>query len=99
MSRSSTLGFLFGSAAGLAAGLLLAPEEGQKLRRRVVYQLERLGDRATRLSELMQRSDADVDATARGTGQAVVRNAREEAARIRAEIDALIGEVRSVDSA
>ncbi len=99
MSRSSTLGFLFGSAAGLAAGLLLAPEEGQKLRRRVVYQLERLGERAARLSDLMQRSDTDVDTTARGTGQAVVRNAREEAARIRAEIDALIGEVRSVDSA
>jgi gas vesicle protein len=98
MYRSSALGFLLGSVAGATLGLLLAPEEGRKLRRRVVYQLERLGERAARLSDLVQRGEHPSTA-ARGTGQAVVRSAQEEAARIRAEIDALIGEVRSVDAA
>lgn len=98
MYRSSALGFLIGSVAGATLGLLLAPEEGRKLRRRVIYQLERLGERAARLSDIVQRSQYPSTA-ARGTGHAVVRSAQEEADRIRAEIDALIGEVRSVDPA
>jgi gas vesicle protein len=98
MSRSSALGFLAGGLAGVVAGMLLAPEEGQKLRRRVVYQLERLADRAATLTDLIQRTNDDSGASARGTGQAVIRTAQEEAARIRAEIDALIGEVRSIDT-
>ncbi len=91
--RAGTFGVLLGGAAGFAAGLLVAPEEGRKIRRRLIYQLERAAEHLGVLVEQVARQPRGTGG-ARSTGAAVVENAQEEAARIRAEIDALIGEVR-----
>ena len=82
-----------GGVAGFAVGLLMAPEEGQKLRRRVAYRLEHLAGQLGAFVENL--SAADTDSEARRTGDQLVEDAREQAQRIRDDIDALLGEVRS----
>lgn len=91
--RAGAWGTLVGGAAGFALGLLVAPEEGQKVRRRVVYQLENL----TRLvsSYVDQALRAEEESEARRTGDALVADAQEKAEKIRRDIDALLGEIRS----
>ena len=94
--RTGMWGLLVGGAMGFSLGLLLAPEEGRKMRLRLVYQLERL---ALRTSDLAERLLApSEESEARRTGDALVQDARAEAKRIREEIDALLDEIRHQDS-
>jgi gas vesicle protein len=51
-SGSGFVGFLVGGALGLAVGLLIAPEQGEKLRRKVAYRVKHL---AHDLEELVER--------------------------------------------
>ena len=91
--RAGAWGMIAGGLAGFAVGLLLAPEEGQKLRRRVAYQLEHLADQLGAFIDHL--SNPDGSSEARRTGDQLVEDAREKAQRIRDDIDALLGEVRS----
>ena len=90
--RAGLVGGLVGAAAGFALGMLLAPEEGQKIRRRVVYQLENLagqvGDFVDGIMNPEIRGDARLQA------DAVIADARSKAQRIQDEMDALLGEAR-----
>ena len=90
--RALSWGVLLGGAAGFALGLLLAPEEGSKLRRRFSYRLESLGKQVGDLAD--QVLNPEVESAARQNSAAVVADARERAQRIRSDIDALLGEVR-----
>lgn len=90
--RASVWGVLIGGVTGFALGLLLAPEEGRKIRRRVAYQLEHLADQVGVLVDQVVTPEATNEA--RRTGDALVADAREKAQRIRDDIDALLGEVR-----
>jgi gas vesicle protein len=85
-------GLVVGGAAGVLVGLLLAPDEGSEVRRRVAFLLDRwtgqLGGIVDRLGDQERSSDARHDA------DAVVADAREQAARLLDEADALISEVR-----
>ena len=90
--RASVWGMLFGGVTGFALGLLLAPEEGRKIRRRMAYQLEHLADQVGTFVE--QAASSEEGSEARRTGDALVADAREKARRIRDDIDALLGEVR-----
>ncbi len=85
-------GILLGGAAGLAAGLLLAPEEGSRLRRRVTYRLESLGKQITDLADQLLSPEADSEA--RRHGNAIVADAQERADNIQRDIDALLGDMR-----
>ena len=92
MMRAGAWGALLGGAAGFSLGLLLAPEEGQKVRRRLAYQLEHL------LVQFRQVLDQVVgpehENQARRSGDALVADAREEADRIQADIEALLVKMR-----
>lgn len=90
--RASALGVLVGGVTGFALGLLLAPEEGRKIRRRMVYQLEHLADQVGVFVD--QATGTNAASEARKSGDAVVAEAREKARQIREDIDALLGEVR-----
>ena len=72
--RAGLVGALVGTAAGFALGLLLAPEEGQKIRRRVVYQLENLagqvGEFVDNIVNPEIRGDARLQATVVGQNAA-----------------------------
>lgn len=94
--RAGSWGVVLGGAAGFLLGMLLAPEEGQKIRRRIVYQLEHLTEEITELIDRVLRPQEAGEA--RRTGDALVADARAQAQRIRDEIDALLGEMRKQGS-
>ena len=91
-ARASGLGFLIGGASGFALGLLLAPDEGRQLRRRVAYLLDRW---AADLSGIVDRLDDErVDSDARARADALVSDARQQAEALLHEADALISQAR-----
>lgn len=90
--RAGAWGTLMGGVAGFALGLLIAPEEGQKVRRRVVYQLDNLTRLVT--SYVEQAVRAGEESEARRTGDALVADAQAKAEKIRRDIDALLGEIQ-----
>lgn len=89
--RAGAWGILLGGAAGFALGLLLAPEEGQKIRRRLAFHLEQLSRQIGTFIEQVASDDDSSDA--RREGNQLVEDARQRAQKIRADIDALLGEV------
>jgi gas vesicle protein len=93
-ARASAWGFLVGGAAGFSLGLLLAPDEGRQLRRRVAYLLDRW---AADLSGVLDRLEtpSSESSAARAKANALVADAREQAARLLDEADALIADARS----
>ncbi|MBO6574020.1 MAG: YtxH domain-containing protein [Rhodothermales bacterium] len=91
-ARAWLWGILVGGAAGFTLGLITAPEEGRKVRRRLAYQLDHLGDRVSEL--LDEFLNADESGEARRDGDALVADAEEKAQQIRADIDNLLGEMR-----
>jgi gas vesicle protein len=90
--RAGTWGAILGAAAGFAVGLLLAPEEGTKIRRKIAYQLDHLSEQ---IADLIEKSlSPEEEGDARKDGQALVNEAQEKAERIRDDIDSLLGEIR-----
>jgi gas vesicle protein len=92
IARAGAWGALIGGVTGFTLGLLVAPEEGHKIRRRLVYQLERLGEQIGTLVE--QVLSPETGSEARRTAEALVEEARTEAKRIQSDIDALLAEMR-----
>ena len=92
--RTGTLGILIGAAAGFALGVLFAPEEGKKLRRKVAYQLDHLGET---VSDLIDQTlgDKTKGGEAKRESDALVENARQKVSAIGSDIDALLNEMRS----
>jgi gas vesicle protein len=91
--RAGVVGAIAGGALGLAAGLLVAPQEGRKVRRRLLYQFEDAALRAGLFIEELLRSDAE-NSEARRTGDALVEDAEVRARLIREDIDALLDEMQ-----
>ncbi|MDA0378143.1 MAG: YtxH domain-containing protein [Bacteroidetes bacterium] len=90
--RTGAIGVLIGAAAGFTLGLLFAPEEGKKLRRKLAYQLENLG---STVSDLIDRAISEPEPSeARREADAMIRDANEKASVIRNDIDALLDEIR-----
>ena len=90
--RAGTWGALLGGAVGFALGLLLAPEEGRRLRRKLAYQLDHISEQVADLIE--KTLSPDPEGEARREGKALVDDAQEKAEKIRSDIDALLGEMR-----
>ena len=93
-ARASAWGFLVGGAAGFSLGLLLAPDEGRQLRRRVAYLLDRWAADLSGLLDRLETPSAE-SSVARARADALVADAREQAARLLDEADALIADARS----
>lgn len=90
--RAGTWGAIVGGAVGFALGLLLAPEEGRRLRRKLAYQLDHISEQVADLIEKMLSPESEGEA--RRDGRALVDDAQEKAKEIRSDIDALLGEMR-----
>lgn len=95
--RVAILSALAGGMTGFTLGLLLAPERGQKARRRLAYQLENLAERTGRLVQELFVSE--VTSEARRTGDALVADAQARADHIRNDIEALLDEIRAQEAA
>jgi gas vesicle protein len=76
---------------------LLAPQRGQKARRRLAYQLEALADETSQLIQGL--FEAKVTSDARRTGDALVADAQARADHIRDDIETLLKEIRTQESA
>lgn len=90
--RASLFGILAGGTVGFGLGLLLAPDEGQKARRRLAYLLDRWARQVAMLVE--QLNTDEVESAARESGAALIAEAREQAERILQDANSLMSEVR-----
>ncbi len=93
-ARATVLGALAGTAAGFAFGLLLAPDEGRQLRRRVAYLLDRWADDLSGVVRRLDDDDSPATSIARSKADALVADARIQAQALLSEADALIDEAR-----
>ncbi len=93
MTRALGWGLLLGGGVGFTLGLLLAPEEGSRLRRRVTYHLEGLANHIGTLAETMKTPNED--ANARQKGEALVAKAEERAREINSRMDEILGSASS----
>lgn len=86
--RAGIFGFVLGSAVGFALGMLLAPEEGSKLRRRLAFHLEnasnKLGDYVASIGDESELSDA------RQKGESLVAEVKDRAQKLQDEMDAVL---------
>jgi gas vesicle protein len=89
---ASVWGTITGGMVGFGLGLLLAPDEGQQLRRRLAYLLDRWSDQVSALVDNLR--DGNAASHARETGDALVADARQRAEQLLQEADALMEEVR-----
>lgn len=89
---ASIWGTVTGGLVGFGLGLLVAPDEGQQLRRRLAYLLDRWTEQVAHLAERLR--DGSEGSDARSTGAALVEDARKRAEQLLQEADALMEEVR-----
>lgn len=92
-AQASTIGFLTGAATGFVLGLLLAPDEGRELRRRVAYLMDRWSGDLARAVDRLDGSGRP-DSYARDRAEAVVADARQQAEALLNEADALMKQAR-----
>jgi gas vesicle protein len=89
---STLLGVVLGGVIGVGVGLLVAPEKGQKIRRRLAYQLNHIVRRITKLVEHVNHIHEESEA--RRTGAALVADVNQQAAQIMSDVDALMNEIK-----
>ncbi|MEP0546222.1 MAG: YtxH domain-containing protein [Rhodothermales bacterium] len=90
--HASIAGALAGVVTGFGLGLLVAPDEGRKVRRRLAYLLDRWSHQVATLVE--QLGSDEVQSAARESGAALIADAREQAERILEDANSLMSEVR-----
>lgn len=88
LAKAASWGVVLGAGIGFALGMLLAPEEGQKLRRRLGFQMERLSSELGKLIEGL--SSTTESSEARDKAKSLVADVEERAQEIRHEMDALL---------
>ncbi len=88
IAKAAVWGIILGGGVGFALGMLLAPEEGQKLRRRLAFQLESVSDDIGR--KLDGLSGPAQSSQARTKAESLVADVEERAQQIKREMDALL---------
>jgi len=88
IARAAVWGFLLGGGVGFALGMLLAPEEGQKLRRRLAYQLDNLSGEIEKFVDGLSTSPESSEA--RQKGESLVADIEQQADEIQREMDEVL---------
>lgn len=85
-------GVLFGALVGVGIGLLIAPERGVEIRRRMAYHLENLAEYVADLGQRVHRIHEQSEA--RNSAEEVVAGAQRQAEQIMRDANDLINEIR-----
>ncbi len=96
VTRALGLGLLMGGGVGFTLGLLLAPEEGSRLRRRVTFHLEELAKQVGSLTDLIK--DSEENEGAKSDGEALVAKANEQAQEINSRMEEIMDSASSIGS-
>ncbi|MCY4170077.1 MAG: YtxH domain-containing protein [Bacteroidetes bacterium] len=96
ITRALGWGLLMGGGVGFALGLLLAPEEGSQMRRRVKFHLEELAKQVGNLAENIKTSSENEGA--KYESEAVVAKANEKAQEINTQMDEIIDSTSAPNS-
>ena len=90
--QAAVWGALLGGGVGFGLALLVAPDEGQQVRRRLGYLLDRWTHQLAQLADSLARQQEA--GKARQSGDALVEDARQRAEQILSDANALMKEVR-----
>lgn len=89
------LGLLLGAAVGGIVGILYAPNEGSKTRRKLSYQLKNLQNKLKQyLQELKEGKEEHVN-LARTKGEQVINDAKEKAEKLLNDVESLMSQIKS----
>ena len=92
-SSRGLLGFLLGGAVGLAVGLLIAPEQGEKLRRKVAYRVKHLARDVEDLVDRLGQQQLD-SSEAHRRGAEIVEETTLQAKQLQDEMETLMNNAR-----
>lgn len=97
MNRSTRtlIAFLSGAAVGSVLAILYAPDKGTNIRDRWNFRLSRTRDQLREFVEDLMEND--VQTTAKAESEKVVNDAREKAQRLLADVETLMGQIKSND--
>lgn len=96
-TTNSLLAFLTGAAAGALVGILFAPDTGANTRDKLSFKLDKYKKTLEDLIEdLISGKEISVSA-AKSEGEKVVSDAKERAERLLADVDELIGHIKTGD--
>jgi gas vesicle protein len=96
-TTNSLLAFLTGAAAGALVGILFAPDTGANTRDKLSFKLDKYKKTLEDLIEdLISGKEISVSA-AKSEGEKVVSDAKQRAERLLADVDELIGHIKTGD--
>jgi gas vesicle protein len=87
--------FLSGCAAGVAVGILFAPDKGEVTRDRLSFRLSKYREQLVDLIEDLMAEKEYPDSLAKAEGEKVVNDAREKAERLLEDVDRLMAQIKT----
>lgn len=95
-SVSLLLTFVAGIAAGAAAGILYAPDEGKNTRDKISFQLDRYREKLRdMLTNLKNQSELPISA-AKSEGERIIQDTKAEAEKLLNDVEALMGQINQI---
>jgi gas vesicle protein len=92
---SALFAFLSGITAGVAIGVLYAPDKGKNTRDRLSYQLTKYRDQLKEYIEAMVEGRDMPLSYAKSEGERVVNDAKERAEKLLGDVEDLIGQIKT----